>query len=130
MSFKRKSIAKKVIHARMRLLGVQHIDTNLQTVINYGWENRPLTQVEFQQVINDYTEEINAYNQLLIEADQRSNRIAALEKRITKMSTAVLKAASALFGDDASEIQTLGGTRTSDRKKPVRKKKAVQEQPI
>lgn len=46
------------------------------------------------------------------------------EKKLNDMCTIVLAAAVSEFGDDSDEYEQLGGTRKSDRKKPVRKPKA------
>jgi len=47
----------------------------------------------------------------------------AEEKKLNDMCTIVLAAAVSEFGDDSDEYEQLGGTRKSDRKKPVRKPK-------
>jgi len=45
------------------------------------------------------------------------------EKKFCEIYTIILVAAVSEFGDDSDEYEQLGGTRKSDRKKPVRKPK-------
>jgi len=52
-----------------------------------------------------------------------SNAFDAEEKKLGVMCKTVLSAAVGLFGEDTDQYEQLGGIRTSDRKKPVRKPK-------
>ena len=63
------------------------------------------------------------YNKALKAADELSNDIDAEEKILGEMSKKVLSTAVGIFGEDTDEYEQLGGTRKSDRKKPVRKPK-------
>lgn len=125
MAFKKRDESQRNIDARKRLTGVQKIDEKRGKTINYGMDDTPLTYNEFQAELNAYAEALRNYNQILMQADSLSNRLQVLENKISKMYTAILKSASGKFGDDADEIEMLGGTRASDRKFRVRKKEEV-----
>ncbi len=123
MSFPKKKETGNVTRARQRLAGMKLIDANRGRIINYGGEERVLTQAELDSSINEYARKLEEYNQLLSQADQKSNELEALEKHINGMYSGVLKGAVPKFGADSHEIEQLGGTRISDRETPVRKVK-------
>lgn len=123
MGFRKKDESRDVTTARQRLSGMKLIDTTKGRIINYGDIDKPLTQAELEAKINEYAAKMEEYNQLLSQADQKSNEMDVIEDSIRELYTSVLKAAAAKFGTDASEIEQLGGTRRSDRQSPIRKNK-------
>ncbi|MES2732975.1 MAG: hypothetical protein V4714_14585 [Bacteroidota bacterium] len=123
MAFRKKVENKKVIITRQRLSGVEQIDIKRNKTINYGLEDQPLTKVEIKGTLDAYTASVNAYNQLLMQVDAQSNSLKEMENTIGKIGVSILKGAASKFGDDADEVEMVGGTRASDRKAPVRKKK-------
>jgi len=84
----------------------------------------PLIDAEIAAQIAVVESKRSDYNKALKAADEQSNIMDAEEKKLNDMCTIVLASAVSEFGDDSDEYEQLGGTRKSDRKKPVRKPKA------
>ncbi len=125
MSFKKRETSKIVDRGISRITGMETIDKNKGKVINYGGDDKILTVVEMQAQI-DLCETIRKeYNQALENADTISNRLDGEEDTLSKMCKAVLASAKGKFDEDADEIEILGGTRATDRKKPVKKNTPV-----
>lgn len=61
------------------------------------------------------------YNGLLDQADALKNKIEATEKVLLGRCSQVLSGGRSKFGPDSSEFEQLGGIRTSERARPVRK---------
>ena len=121
MSFKKRETSKIVERGKSRITGMDEINKKKEKTINYGSEERPMTTVEMQAQI-DLCESIRTeYNQALANADVISNRLDDEEDKLNTMCNEILSSAKGKFGEDANEIEILGGTRMSDRKKPVKK---------
>ncbi len=121
MSFKERETSKAINRANDKLTAMIEIDTKNGKVVNYGGDSSTLTSVEMKAQIELCNTMIAEYNQMLKKADALSNRIDAEEDKLNNMCTKVLAGAVASLDADANEIEQLGGTRKSDRKKPVRK---------
>lgn len=61
------------------------------------------------------------YNSMLAKVDEKYNAFTAKEKLARGFNKKVLPAAGLKYGTDSTEYEQLGGTRDSERKKPVRK---------
>lgn len=109
--------------AKIRLDGMKLIDNGMGTTINYGSVANPLTQADMTTQISLLESKVSEYNQLLEHATGLQNEITEGGAKLVKMYVRVLKGAVAQFGDDSSEMEVLGGTRASERKKPVKKVK-------
>ena len=96
--------------AKLRLAGLQSIDPSLD--LGGG-----LTVAGFKADIEDVDGELNAYNTMLSDVDQVSNRLETKEDKLNDKSTRMLAAVGAHFGKDSDEYEKAGGTRTSERKK-------------
>lgn len=116
---KRKS-AEIVDKAKIRLSAVQQIDTTLSRTVDYGGSGRPLTQAEMTAKISECESKNSLYNQALEMADAALNSVIDAEEELEAMHSQVLKGAVAEFGRDASEVEMLGGTRKSERRRPRR----------
>jgi hypothetical protein len=125
MAFKEKQKSAFIAKAESRLNGMQLIDTNHSAVINYGIETQPLTVKEYEEKIQAVEAKRSEYNKMLKTADELSNAYEALEEELNAMSRKILAGALSKFGADSDEYEQVGGTRTSDRKKPVRKTKTT-----
>lgn len=101
--------------ARRRLNGLKAINPKP----NYG---PGLTVEDFEKDIVEPENLLNRYNQMSSEMDDILNQIQAGEARANDKSTRILAATGATYGTDSSEYEMVGGTRTSERKKPGRKK--------
>jgi hypothetical protein len=112
---KRKSVV--LLQAEQRLLGMKNIDPNL----NLGGG---CTTTAIESKINEAREQLNTYHSLLANADAACNELKRLEKELALLSKKVLKGAAVMFNEDSDQYQMVGGTRSSDRKRPTRKPKA------
>jgi len=82
-----------------------------------------LTEAMFAAEVSGYTDDLAAYNSLLAEGDDKSNRLDDRRQRLHDFNQRIQAAVKALYGPDSSEFELVGGLRRSDRKKPVRKLK-------
>ena len=93
--------------------------------MNYGTVKDPCTVATIAGQCTKLEADIEKYNGLLAQADTLANLIAQEETDLNDDSARVLLGAQAQFGRDSSEVEQLGGTRTSERAKPKIKKSAV-----
>lgn len=121
MALRKKKSGAIINKSEVRLSAMEQIDTEKNTTINYGGKTNPLTAADFSDQIEVCEDRIKEYNQFLEQADAKGNRIKAEEKKLSAMYARVLKGAVGEFGADADEIEKLGGTRSSERKRPARK---------
>lgn len=104
--------------AKTRLAGLTAIGPKVDLGKN-------LTVAAFQAESDKLAVDIAEYNAMLSDLDAKLNTIHKREKSLKAMSSHVLRRISADFGLDSDEYEKVGGTRTSERKKPVRKPKAT-----
>jgi len=110
---RRKRTSPALVVARQRLAGLKKIPSP-----NLG----PNTTVPaFEAVIADTAAIEDEHNQLAAQMDDSSNKFDAQEALMAEWNRRVLAAVEAQFGPDSSEYEMVGGTRTSDRKKPNKK---------
>ena len=100
--------------ARQRLAGLKQIDT----APDFGGN---LNAAGGEAVITDCANELDSYNQNNAALDEQQNVVDTKEDRAGDWSKRVLAAVGAKYGSDSSEYEMVGGTRTSDRKKPKAK---------
>lgn len=82
---------------------------NNLTVANY------LTAIEAAEALQ------NSYNQTLALADEQMSAFTLNEAALNALSERMLQGVSTRFGKDSEEYKTAGGTKRSERKRPVRK---------
>jgi hypothetical protein len=80
-----------------------------------------LTEAIFAAKITSLSNRLDAYNTLLSRLDEELNELEREEAETAELSRRILSAGEAQFGPDSNEYEMLGGTRTSDRKKPGKK---------
>ena len=68
-----------------------------------------------------FTNRLDGYNRMLAAIDDEQNAIDADESELREMNRRALSAVEAQYGPDSSEYELVGGTRQSERKRPVRK---------
>ena len=100
--------------ARQRLAGLRQITPPP----NFG---PTLTAEGFELEIDGFGNEQDGYNGDIAALDDRQNRLALSEQRLSDWNQRILAAVKAQFGPDSSEFELVGGTRRSERKKPIRK---------
>ena len=99
--------------ARQRLAGLKAITP---AVVLGG----SLTVEGFETEIEAYSTRRNNYNSKVAGLDDETNQLDDHEQRLNQLSQRILAAVKAQYGPDSSELEQLGGVRTSDRKRPVR----------
>lgn len=109
---KRKSAVLET--ARKRLTGLNAITKP----IDFGANT---TKAAFEAKTTAFENRLNGYNQKSAELDDEQNGIDEDERELAQWNKRILSAGEASFGSDSSEYELLGGTRTSERKRPARK---------
>jgi hypothetical protein len=71
--------------------------------------------------INELSTKLDHYNQMVATLDDLQNQLTAAELGLRETSKRMLAAVEAHYGPDSSQYEQAGGTRQSERKRPVRK---------
>lgn len=117
MALKKRSNSIKVQNAEKRLNAMSELDRKHEKAINYGGENNPLRTTEMRSQIDECRMLINEYNNILEMADKKSGEIRLSEEKLGDLFTRVLAGAKGIFGIDSDEVEALGGTKKSERKR-------------
>jgi hypothetical protein len=115
MSRQKKSIPKEVQIAQHRVTGMVSIEETLDLGNGVSIDT-------LKAAIKAVVDEIAEYNTMISNADAKSNRIDVLIEALNDLSSRALKGVESKYGRDSDEYEKAGGTRTSDRKRPGRKK--------
>jgi hypothetical protein len=99
---------------RQRLAGLKQINSNP----DFGGN---LNAAGGEALVADLTNELDGYNQDNAALDERQNVLDRKEDGAGNWNKSILAAVGAKFGTDSSEYEMVGGTRTSERKKPKAK---------
>jgi len=121
MALRKRKTSRVIERAKKRFSAVEQIDLKHNAIIEYSGGNNLLTIKDFSEKIHECENLINIYNSKLEEADSIGNKISESEAELSDMYTAILAGAKSRFGLDSDEVKMLGGTRKSERKKPLRK---------
>jgi hypothetical protein len=101
--------------ARQRLAGLKSITPKP----DFG----PALDVDqYGQEVESLSSNLDKYNDTLSLLDRLQNEFEEKEAALKEKNRRMLAATAAHYGPDSSEYETVGGTRTSDRKRPTRKK--------
>lgn len=111
---KRKSAA--VAFAENRANALNSIDPALDL-------GNGLTLVDYKKKTAVLKEKNDQYNSDLSTLDEALNNIQADERALDDLSARMLAGVGSKHGKDSNEYEKAGGTRTSERKPPVRKNK-------
>jgi hypothetical protein len=111
---KRKSLS--VIFAENRATALKSIDEALD--LGSG-----LTLADYKAKTKAVKDRNDKYNSDLSLLDAALNVIQADEKALDDLSARMLAGVGAIYGKDSSQYEQAGGTRTSERKPPLRKPK-------
>ena len=104
--------------ALKRLAGLQAINPTLDL-------GNGLTVPLFATEVAKLENLLNAYNMLLAQSDEGQNLANAQEKIVRELSERMREGIGSKYGHDSNEYEKAGGKRKSERKRPVRKKKAA-----
>ena len=97
--------------AQKRLSGLKSINP----APNYGPN---MKQADFETLIAGFQTRLNTYNQHSAELDQEQTELDAEEDVVSDWNKRYLAATGSQYGTDSKEYEAVGGTRTSERKKP------------
>lgn len=115
---RRKKSSKTLDNAFKRLAGMQALDPNLDL-------GNGLTVPGFAAEVAKLEQKLSAYHKLLTQSNTSQNETYAQEKIVRELSERMLEGFASKYGHDSSEYEMAGGKRKSERKRPVRKKKAA-----
>lgn len=115
MARMKKTVNRDIQSAQRRLDGMKAIDPELDL-------GEGISVATFEAAINKPVTKISQYNSLLSQADELLNEINDDIKDVNEMSVKALLGGGFKFGKNSSQYEMMGGTRTSERKKPVKKK--------
>jgi len=99
---------------RQRLAGFKQINP----VADFGGN---LNAAGGQALVTDLGDELDSYNHNSVALDEQQNVVETKEEGAGDWSKRVLAAVGTKYGTDSPEYELVGGTRTSDRKKPKAK---------
>jgi hypothetical protein len=101
--------------ARERLAGLKSINPKP----NFG----PSLDIDqYEREIEAFSASLDKYNETLSLLDRLQNELEGPEAALNDKNKRMLAATGATYGSNSSEYETAGGTRASERKRPVRKK--------
>ncbi len=100
--------------ARKRLAGLKQINP----APNFG---PTLTTAAYETEINGFSSDQDGYNGDVAALDDKQNRLDTREATLRDWNRRILSAVEGQYGPDSSEFELVGGTRRSERKKPVRR---------
>ena len=104
--------------ALKRVAGMLAIDPNLDL-------GNGLTVPLFGKEVSLLEQSLTDYNLLLAQSDESQNKADAQEKSVRELSERMLEGIGSKFGHDSNEYEMASGKRKSERKRPIRKKKAA-----
>jgi uncharacterized protein YhaN len=113
-----KSSSAVIEKAQTRLASLSSIDSALD--LGSG-----LTLAAYRADIQDAQATLEAYNNLLSQADEAANQLHAAEADLRSHSERMLAGVAAKYGKDSNEYEMAGGVRKSEIKRPARKKQAA-----
>ncbi len=112
MRKKVKSMA--VEKAQKRLAGLESISSTLDL-------GNGLTVANYAAKIQQAEAMVDAYNQVLSQADASTSSVKQADKELRDLTERMLEAVATVYGKDSLEYKKAGGTRKSERKSPKHK---------
>ena len=98
--------------ARQRLAGLRSITP--VPVFGPG-----ITLASYEADVNAFDTRLETYHERLSSLDELQNELDDSENDLREKNRRILSAIEANYGPDSSEYEQVGGTRTSDRKRPA-----------
>ena len=116
MARQKKNTTPAMNELAQRLDGMRSIDPHLDL-------GKGVSVAAGDALLADETAAITTYNVSLAVADENKNNVDAQDKLVKAFIKKILPAVGLEYGTDSNEYEKVGGTRESERKKPVRKPK-------
>ena len=82
-----------------------------------------LTVAAYTTTANDFSTQLDSYNQMVSAVDEAQNRLDAAEENLNEQNVRILANVKAHYGPDSNEYEQAGSKRLRDRK--PRAKKAI-----
>jgi hypothetical protein len=117
MAKRRKSESREVSEVLQKIAGMKAIDPKLDL-------GNGVSVTALEDSIEEFRAALAEYNSTLAVADEKLNVVKAKERAVTELGKKVLPAVGLKYGTDSSEYEQVGGTRDSDRARPVRRLKS------
>ncbi len=112
---RRKRTSPVLEAARQRLSGLKTITPKP----NFG---PALDLDQYEQEVNALGAKLDQYNDMLTQLDSLQNDLDTGEAGLREKNKRMLAATGALYGPNSNEYERAGGTRSSERKRPTKKK--------
>jgi hypothetical protein len=103
-------------NAERRAAGLKSISSSLDL-------GNGLTIETFDELIQDMQDKLEAYKMALSAVDAARSKVEELERSLRNLSEHMLLGVAVKYGKNSVEYEMAGGTRKSDRKRPVRRAK-------
>ena len=113
-----KKTSKVIESAHSRLAGLKSIDPNLDL-------GNGITIKDYEKKINDTAAALEAYNTTLSIADEQGDTFEVSEDDLKDYHERILLGVGSKYGRNSIEYEQAGGTKKSERKKPVKAKEKV-----
>lgn len=110
-----KKTSKMIEDANLRLAGLKSIDANLDL-------GNGITLKNYEKIIDETDNSLETYNTTLSLVDEQKNTFETNERSLKDYHERILLGVGSKFGKDSVEYEKAGGTRKSERKKPVKAK--------
>jgi ElaB/YqjD/DUF883 family membrane-anchored ribosome-binding protein len=123
MAYKKRIESEAEMKAGVKLTALKNFDNANGSAINYASSGKSQTSADYEQKLTDCKKLRDDLNALLDTADEKVSDLNDEIKELNKMSSKFLSAVKSRFGEDSTEYDQMGGTKKSDRKRPLRKKK-------
>ncbi len=123
MGLRKSKESAAVTRAKKRRDGMKTIDDAREAPVEYGDVAKPCNTAALTAKIDAYDADQSLANSMLADVDAVINRVKGYEKEIKSLFKRALSGAVSKFGEDSSEVEMMGGTRSSERKKRVSKPK-------
>lgn len=121
MALRKRQPSLRIRKAEERFRAMKSIDEYYNKIINYGGGHNPLTSNEMTAKIDECRSLTAEYNSLLGLADEKAKQISAAEEELGNYFTRVLAGAKSIYGVNSDEVESLGGTKKSMRKRSGKK---------
>jgi hypothetical protein len=128
MANRKRKISNQEQIALIRLNAIKNFDETQKSVINYGSPEKDLSSVTYGEQIEVCKSLRDDINTSLEKIDGKTNELSKEVRKLRNMSTEILSGIRSKFGVDSNEYEQAGGTRQSERKRPVRKNASVKSQ--
>ncbi len=121
MARKKKTSSAILAKAESRLAGIKSIDPK----IDFG---NGMSAVAFEKELATMRQKLADYNTLLSKADEASNELEMMDKKIADLSARMLAGVAVGYGKSSSEYEMAGGVRRGERRR--RKRAELEAAPV